>query len=104
MTMNSIEMDSKGCGRFYGPLANQWLYGDLRKELTRLATAERGTNRFFVYEGSILRAAQSTRKGAMTYMDAGKVLIVFPRPKMITLVVPPVYEVLLGISQIHAQK
>ena len=40
-------------------------------------------NRYFVYEGSIMRAGQSTKKGAMKYMKKGRTLFtVIPDTKI----------------------
>lgn len=40
-------------------------------------------NRFFVFEGSTLRAAQSTREGAQRYMTPDRVLIDYYEHKII---------------------
>ena len=65
-------------GTFWGAAAQPYAYlPELREELDRLGNAQRGTNVAFVYEGAILRAAQSTLTGARQYMNNARVLVTF---------------------------
>ena len=74
---NVITIDSSNQGEFFGPLASKYAYKpELRKVIDKLYfAATRSTNRYFVLEGTIVRAAQSSRNDALSYMDAGKVLV-----------------------------
>lgn len=64
-------------GTFIGKLADTYRTDkSLNKELREcMEAAEHSTNRFFVLEGKICRAAQSTREGAEKCMQEGRVLI-----------------------------
>lgn len=76
---NEIHLDYRNAGSFYGPLASKYAYKpELRSRLDELVAAVKRntTNRFFVLEGTIVRAAQSTRTGALNYMSEGRVLVV----------------------------
>jgi hypothetical protein len=74
---NQIILDSSDCGTFIGPLAQPYVYTrELRERLTELfESAKRSTNRHFVLEGTITRAAQSTLTGARHYMADNRVLV-----------------------------
>lgn len=75
---NIITIDSQNVGSFLGSGASRYSYTPtLRARLDEIfAAAKRSTNRFFVFEGDVIRAAQSTRKGAESYMQDGYVLVV----------------------------
>ena len=75
--VNEIILDSNNIGSFKGPLASPYSY---KKELREVVdglfeAANRSTNRYFVLEGTIVRAAQSTLTGAMNYMNESRVLV-----------------------------
>lgn len=74
-----ITIDADNCGSFLGPIASQYSYKhELRSILDELfEAAKRSTNRFFVLDGEIVRAAQSTRQGALEYLQNGYVLVEF---------------------------
>jgi hypothetical protein len=64
-------------GAFFGQDAQRYAYKpELRAFIDSLVeSARRSTNRHFVIEGTTVRAAQSTRTGAINYMGPGKVLV-----------------------------
>lgn len=74
-----LEPDNKETiGAFFGPLASRFAYKpELRKRLDEIMeSARRSTNRHYVLDaqGNTM-AAQSTRLGALNYMDANRVLV-----------------------------
>jgi hypothetical protein len=68
--LNTIEVSELGDTIFGQDAIRLWDYG--RGKYPR---AQCGNNRYFVYEGSILRAAQPTKYIAMRYMKPGCVLV-----------------------------
>ncbi len=74
---NVITLDASNTGSFFGPLAGPYAYRpELRSRLDEVfAAAMRSTNRYFVLEGSVVRAAQLNRDGALAYMQDGFVLV-----------------------------
>ena len=74
---NEIIVDAVNVGSFLGPLAQPYAYKDeLRKVIDSLYQAAcRSANRYFVLEGEIVRAAQSTKLGAREYMNESRVLV-----------------------------
>ena len=75
--MNTITLDARNVGSFLGPIASKYSYTPvLRARLDSLyESAKRSTNRFFVLDGDIVRAAQTTESGARAYMHADYVLV-----------------------------
>lgn len=75
ITLDASKHDS--IGTFYGAEAQPYAYkDDLRAFLDGLCeSARRSTNRHYVVDGTTVRAAQSTHKGAMAYMRDGYVLV-----------------------------
>lgn len=78
---DTIDLDADNketIGAFFGPLAGRYAYKpELRKRLDELVeSARRSTNRHYVLDaqGNTM-AAQSTRLGAMNYMNEGRVLV-----------------------------
>ena len=75
-TIAEIFLDYRNVGTFVGA-ASKYAYRDnLRKRIDEcLEAAKRSTNRYFVLDGEIVRAAQSTREGALKYMTNSTVLL-----------------------------
>jgi hypothetical protein len=74
---NTITLDAADNGTFFGPLACAYSY---RPELRRVVdecfeAAQRSGNRYFVLEGTDVRAAQTSLSGAMHYMKPGRTLL-----------------------------
>jgi hypothetical protein len=74
-----VDADNKDTiGAFFGPLASRFAYRpELRKRIDELVeSARRSTNRHYVLDaqGNTM-AAQSTRLGALNYMDTNRVLV-----------------------------
>ena len=74
---NTITLDATGNGTFFGPLACAYSY---RPALRRIVdgcfeASRRSGNRYFVLEGSDVRAAQTSLDGAMLYMNAERTLL-----------------------------
>ena len=66
---------STGLASYLGQHSQPFAYKPaLRKRLAEIEQCH-GDNRFFVMEGEILRADQTTRKCAMQYMAPGRVLV-----------------------------
>jgi hypothetical protein len=79
-TDNYIQLDAEtNTGSFLGTLAQPYAYKpELRGRLNELVNIVRNsntTNRYFVLEGLVCRAAQSSIEGAIHYMDATRVLV-----------------------------
>jgi hypothetical protein len=74
---NTITIHSDNTGTYFGALASKYSYTpELRAKLDELYTvAGRSTNRAFVLEGTIVRAAQSTKESAIQYMTDKTVLV-----------------------------
>lgn len=72
-----ICLDRTNCGSFIGALAQPYAYKvELRARLDEIrAAALASTNRYFVLEGTTLRAAQTTLDGAMAYMTPDCILV-----------------------------
>lgn len=64
-------------GTYFGPIASQYAYRpEFRARVEELAqAAQRSSNRHFVLDGLVTRAAQSTMQGALNYMQPGYVLV-----------------------------
>lgn len=79
---NTITIDAMNQGSFFGPLAGKYSYNPaLRARLTELLEAAKtSTNRTFVMENEICRAAQSTVESAQQHMEAGRVLVIIELP------------------------
>ena len=75
--VNEITIDKRDEGTYFGPLASRYAYKpELRRRVTEcLEAAIRSDNRYFVLDGVTVRAAQSTRSGAMNYMADDFVLL-----------------------------
>jgi len=80
--MDSIILDATNQGTFIGGLASKYAYKpELRKRLDEVFQAAiRSTNRYFVLEGDIVRAAGSTLDGAQSYMSDERVLVTVDIP------------------------
>ena len=78
-TNNYISLDAEtNIGEFFGPIASRYSYTpELRSRLTDLVQAKRrGTsNNYFVLQGSVCLAAQSTLESALEYMNDSTVLV-----------------------------
>lgn len=77
---NHIIIDQTGCGSFLGALAQPYAYKpELRERIDEIfeifESAKRSGNRHYVLEGIVTRAAQSTLKSALEYMQPGYVLV-----------------------------
>jgi hypothetical protein len=74
---NVITLDSQNVGSFLGPLASRYSYTpSLRGILDSLYRAACSSdNRYFILEGEIIRAAQSTEDGALQYGTDNRVLV-----------------------------
>lgn len=74
---NTINLDSTNCGSFCGPIASKYAYTPVLRNRVNDAfkAAQNSNNRYFVLEGEVIRAAQSTLTGAMSYMKDGFVLL-----------------------------
>lgn len=75
--MDTITLDANNIGSFTGAIASKYAYTpELRKRLDEvLQAATRSTNRYFVLDGATVRAAQSTKAGALEYMAEDSVLV-----------------------------
>lgn len=74
---NEIILSDGNVGTFLGPLASPYSYKRVLRDRVSecYSAAMRSSNRFFVLEGTIVRAAQSTVTGAMNYMNDSRVLL-----------------------------
>jgi hypothetical protein len=72
----TITLDVNNQGTFEGRASRYAYTPALRAEVDRcFHGAQRSNNRYFVLEGEICRAAQSTKTGAMQYMTENTVLV-----------------------------
>jgi hypothetical protein len=72
----TITLDVNNQGTFEGRASRYAYTPALRAEVDRcFRGAQRSNNRYFVLEGEICRAAQSTKTGAMQYMTENTVLV-----------------------------
>lgn len=73
--MARIFCNPKDVATFVGEEAQQYAYhGRLRRRISEIVE-HHGDNRFFVLDGDVVRAAQTTEEGARRYMEPGYVLL-----------------------------
>jgi len=75
---NYISVDDNNVAEFFGPIASRYSYTpELRGRITEVyqARMNQSMNQYFVLDGSICIAAQSTLKGALQYMNPRTVLV-----------------------------